>query len=66
MTQCVALETGDAASIHEVALATGTHFEIPVHNVMLVDVIHTFQDLADALAVERGREREDYYCTINT
>lgn len=35
-----------------------THLEVPVHNVMLVDVADAFQDLIDAMTDgEEGRER---------
>lgn len=34
-----------------------THLEVPVHNVMLVDVADAFQDLIDAMTVKQ-RERE--------
>lgn len=36
-----------------------THLEVPVHNVMLVDVADAFQDLIDAMTVkQRERQRE--------
>jgi len=35
-----------------------THLEVPVHNVMLVDVADAFQDLIDAMT-EKERERRD-------
>lgn len=43
-----------------------THLEVPVHNVMLVDVADAFQDLIDAMTekqtereIERGREKRE-------
>lgn len=43
-----------------------THLEVPVHNVMLVDVTDALQDLIDAVAgVDReGWETEERHITI--
>lgn len=36
-----------------------THLQVPVHNVMLVNVAHTLQDLINAVtAKDKGKERE--------
>lgn len=32
-----------------------THLEVSVHNIMLVDMIDTLQDLTNAVTVERGK-----------
>lgn len=34
-----------------------THLEVSVHNIMLVDMIDTFQDLANAVTTERETEK---------
>lgn len=35
-----------------------THLEVSVHNIMLVDMIDTLQDLTNAMTTKKGRQRE--------
>lgn len=39
-----------------------THLEVSVHNIMLVDMIDTLQDLTNAMAVEKEGQTETKTC----
>lgn len=62
---CVAMATSRGVSVWLSRKQAATHLEVSVHNIMLVDMIDTLQDLTNAMTGERERGKQKERCVTN-